>query len=64
MIAIDKPTDMAARQINTSRKVGILMGKMDAGVGWKVAALSVILSLWQKHCCSFERNSDNQEIAS
>jgi hypothetical protein len=43
MIAIDKPTDMAAVQITTSRKLGILVGKMDAGVSGKVAALSVIL---------------------
>jgi hypothetical protein len=43
MIAIDKPADMAARQITTSRKLGILVGKMDTGGSGKVAALSVIL---------------------
>ena len=32
MIAIDNPTDMAAVQITTSRKLGILVGKMSAGV--------------------------------
>ena len=30
MIAIDKPTDTAAMQMAISRKLGVLMGKMDA----------------------------------